>query len=521
MRISRALFALHSPLLFYSPMTKEFLNYIDGKWVPSHTGKTIASHNPANGELIGTVPDSDAEDIGNAVEAADRAFEMWRKYPAPKRADILYRAAAIISARKQQLGELLTREMGKVIKEALGDVQEAIDMGMYMAGEGRRLFGLQVPSELPSKFAMAQRDPLGVVGLITPWNFPVAVPSWKIFPALICGNTLVWKPAEDTPVIATEFVKVLEEAGLPPGVLNLVTGYGVPAGQALVMHPKVRLISFTGSTEVGRIIATRCAENLKRVSLEMGGKNAIMVLDDADIDLAIDGILWSAYGTSGQRCTATSRVIAQRGIKKQLVEKLAGRASKLRLGDGLLATTDVGPVINQDAIEKIHTYTEVGRKEGAVVLIGGERALSGELARGYFYKPTIFDNVTPAMRVAQEEIFGPSLSVIEAKTLDEAIHINNSVGYGLSASIYTSNVNRAFEAMRDVTTGILYVNAGTIGSEVQLPFGGTRGTGNGHREGGGPVVLDTFTEWKTIYVDYSGRLQRAQIDTDDLVKQAK
>lgn len=499
-------------------MTKEFLNYIDGRWVPAASGKTFASINPATGELLGMVPDSDRTDVDRAVAAAERAFEKWRKTPAPRRAEIIHRAADLLRDRKQALGELLTREMGKVLPEALGDVQEAVDMGMYMAGEGRRLNGLLVPSELPNKWAMAVRDPVGVVGIITPWNFPIAVPSWKIFPALVCGNTIVWKPAEDTPILAIEFVKILEEAGLPPGVMNLVTGYGVPAGEALVEHPKVRLISFTGSNQVGRSIAVKCAQSGKRLSLEMGGKNAIIVLDDADLDLAVDGIIWSAFGTSGQRCTAASRLIVTPGVYREVAERVADRASKLRLGNGLLPTTDVGPLINREALEKVHAYTEIGKREGVAVLTGGERAMEGDLARGFFYRPTVFDHVTPEMRVAQEEIFGPSLSILRAASLEEAIRINNGVNFGLSASLYTSNVNKAFEAMREISTGILYINAGTIGSEVQLPFGGTRGTGNGHREGGGPPVLEIFSEWKSIYVDYSGRLQRAQIDTDKLVE---
>lgn len=497
---------------------QDFFNYIDGKWVPAASGKIFKSYNPATGELIGAVPESDQSDVARAVEAADGAFEKWRKTPAPQRAEILHRASDILRGRKQQMGELLTREMGKVLPEALGDVQEAIDMAFYMAGEGRRLDGLLVPSELPNKWAMAVRDPIGVVGVITPWNFPIAIPSWKIYPALVCGNTVVFKPAEDTPVLGVEFVKILEEAGLPPGVVNLVHGYGNPVGEAIIAHPRVRLITFTGSNKTGQHVAVQCAQLLKRVSLEMGGKNAIIVLDDADLDLALDGIVWSAFGTSGQRCTAASRVIAVGGVKDDLTRGLAERAAKLRLGDGLLPTTDVGPVINKRAVDKIHSYTEIAKSEGAAVLVGGEPATHGELGRGFFYKPTIFDNVTPRMRVAQEEIFGPALSVIRADSVHDAIQINNSVNFGLSASVYTSNVNKAFEAMRDIATGIVYINAGTIGSEVQLPFGGTRGTGNGHREGGGPAVLDTFTEWKSIYVDYSGRLQRAQIDTDALVK---
>ena len=496
---------------------KEFKNFINGKWVASKSGKTFESHNPANGELVGAVQSSNADDVNEAVDAAANAFEKWRKYPAPKRAELIYRVSEILRARKQELGELLTREMGKVLPEALGDVQEAIDMAMYMAGEGRRLNGLLVPSELPNKWAMATRDPLGVVAAITPWNFPIAIPAWKMFPALVTGNTVIWKPASDTPVLAERMMEIYQEAGFPAGVVNLVTGGGGSVGNALVAHPKVRLITFTGSTDIGRDVSIQAAQYLKRVSLEMGGKNAIMVMDDADIDLAIEGIVWSAFGTTGQRCTACSRVIAHSAIKKQLVDKLVARVVKLRLGNGLLATTDVGPVINKKAVEKIHEYTGIARQDGAMVLTGGEPATEGELAKGSFYKPTIFDNVTPTMRVAQEEIFGPSLSILECKSLEDAIEINNRTNFGLSASIYTQDVNRAFAAMRDVTTGLLYINAGTIGSEVQLPFGGTRGTGNGHREGGGPVVLDTFTEWKTIYVDYSGRLQRAQIDTDSLV----
>lgn len=496
----------------------EFNNYIGGQWVPAKSGKTFESHNPANGELVGRLPLSEAQDAADAVAAADRAYERWRKFPAPKRAELVYRVAEILRARKQEMGELLTREMGKVLPEALGDVQEAIDMAMYMAGEGRRLNGLLVPSELPSKWAMAVRDPLGVVGVITPWNFPIAIPAWKMFPALVCGNTVVWKPASDTPVLAERMVQIYEEAGFPPGVVNLVTGPGGSVGDALVAHPKVRLITFTGSTDMGREVSIKAAQHLKRVSLEMGGKNAIVVLEDADLDLAVEGILWSAFGTTGQRCTACSRVIVHQAVKQHLLDKLVSRTKKMRLGDGLLKTTDVGPVINRKSLEKIHEYTLIAKQEGATVLVGGEPATEGELAKGSFYKPTIFDGVTPNMRVAQEEIFGPSLSVLAVGSLDEAIEVNNRTNFGLSTSVYTLNVNRAFTAMRDVTTGLLYINAGTIGSEVQLPFGGTRGTGNGHREGGGPVVLDTFTEWKTIYVDYSGRLQRAQIDTDALAK---
>jgi aldehyde dehydrogenase (NAD+) len=494
-----------------------YRNYIAGEWVDAISGELFPSRNPATGELIGEVPRGGAPDIGRAVAAAAAAFDRWRKVPAPKRGEILFRVGAILDGEKERLARLLTREMGKVLPEARGDVQEAIDMAYYMAGEGRRLFGYVAPVELPDKFGMAMRDPVGVVAVVTPWNFPIAIPSWKILPALIAGNSVVFKPASDTPVLAIEFVKIFEEAGLPPGVLNIVTGPGGAAGEALVAHPDVKVVTFTGSTEAGRRVSELAASGLKKVSLEMGGKNAILVMDDADLDLALDGILWSAFGTTGQRCTACSRVIAQKGIHRELVERLAERAARLRLGDGLLPTTDVGPVINRRALEAIDGYVEVGRREGARLLTGGRIAVEGDLARGSFYAPTVFDRVDPGMRIAQEEIFGPVLSVMTAENLQEAVRVNNASAYGLSASIFTRDVNAAFEAIRDLTTGIVYVNAGTIGAEIQFPFGGTRATGNGHREAG-QAAFEVFTEWKSVYVDYSGRLQRAQIDTDMLVE---
>jgi len=493
-----------------------YLNYIGGQWVPSHTGQWLESTNPATGELIGRVPCSDARDVAAAVQAAAEAFEKWRRMPAPKRGEILFNIGHLLKERKEQLATLLTREMGKVLPEARGDVQEAIDMAFYMGGEGRRLLGYTAPVELPDKFGMAVRDPVGVCGIITPWNFPIAIPSWKIFPAIVAGNTVVFKPASDTPVLGIEFVRILEEAGLPPGVVNIVLGPGGVAGDALVQHPTVKAISFTGSTEIGRDLNVKAASKLKRVSLEMGGKNAIIVMDDANLDLALEGIIWSAFGTTGQRCTACSRLIVQKGIKPALLERLIARTEALRLGDGLLPTTDVGPVINRKAMQSIHKYVEIGQAEGARLLTGGYVYTENGCDKGNFYKPTLFDQVTPDMRIAQEEIFGPVLSIIEVKDLKEAIQVNNQTAYGLSSSIYTSNVNAAFHAMRDLTTGIVYVNHGTIGAEIQFPFGGTRGTGNGHREAG-QTALEVFTEWKAIYIDYSGRLQRAQIDTDKIV----
>jgi acyl-CoA reductase-like NAD-dependent aldehyde dehydrogenase len=488
-----------------------FHNYIGGKWQGAADGRTFPNYDPATGELLGYFPLSSEADVAAAVEAARQAFASWRLVPAPRRGEILFRAGELLLRRKEELARTMTREMGKILKETRGDVQEAIDMAFYMGGEGRRLFGYHVPVELPNKSGIALRDPVGVVACITPWNFPMAIPSWKIFPALIAGNTVVFKPASDTPLSALRLVEILYEAGLPEGVLNLVFGPGQTVGEALLHHPDVAVISFTGSTESGRHVAIEAAKSLKRVSLEMGGKNAVIVMDDADLDLAVEGILWSAYGTAGQRCTACSRLIVHRAVRQELLARLVPRIEALRLGNGLDESVDVGPLINAGQLERVHRYTEIGKAEGATLVTGGEPAREGELARGHFYRPTLFVDVHPRMRIAQEEIFGPTLSVIEVASLEEAIAVNNDTPYGLSSAIYTRDINRAQRAMRDITTGILYINAGTTGAEIQFPFGGTRGTGNGHREAG-LAGLDVFTEWKVVYTDYSGRLQRAQID---------
>jgi aldehyde dehydrogenase (NAD+) len=431
--------------------------------------------------------------------------------PAPKRGEILVRFAQILEREKDALTDLMTHEMGKVKAEAGGDVQEAIDMTYYMAGEGRRLWGQTTPSELRDKFNMSIRVPVGVVGAITPWNFPIAIPSWKLAPALVCGNTVVLKPAEDTPALAERFIELLDESGVPAGVVNVVHGYGETAGDALVRHPGVPVITFTGSRETGVAVTKAAADHLKHVHLELGGKNAIIVLDDADVDLAVEGIVWSAFGTSGQRCTAASRVIAHEQVYDELQSKLVARAERMRLGPGWEDETDVGPVINKAAIEKIHSYTKIGTGEGARLLTGGEIATDGDLEKGFFYRPTVFGDVDAGMRIAQEEIFGPTTAIIKVKDFDEAVRVSNGIKYGLSSSIYTRDVNKAFRAMRDLVAGITYINAGTTGAEVHLPFGGTKDTGNGHREAG-QAALDVFTEWKSIYVDYSGKLQRAQID---------
>ena len=468
---------------------------------------TFESLNPSTGEVIEKFPRSSAEDVDRAVAVARAAWDEWRLVPAPERGKILFRFAQLLEASKPELSDLMTREMGKVKSEAGGDVQEAIDMSYYMGGEGRRLFGQTTPSELRDKFQMSVRMPVGVVGAITPWNFPIAIPAWKLTPALVCGNTVVLKPAEDTPLLAQRFVDLLHEAGLPEDVVQVVHGFGEEAGDALVRHPDVPIITFTGSRETGVAVTKAAADRLKHVHLELGGKNAIVVLDDADVDLAVDGITWSAFGTAGQRCTAASRVIVQRGVYGELQRKLVARAEAMRIGAPWEDDTEIGPVINEAAVEKIHAYTGIGVDEGAKLLTGGER-IEGH---GFYYRPTVFAEVDPAMRIAQEEIFGPTTALIPVDSFDEAICAANSVEFGLSSSIFTRDVNKAFRAMRDLQTGITYINAGTTGAEVHLPFGGMKQTGNGHREAG-QAALDVFTEWKSVYVDYSGKLQRAQID---------
>jgi len=469
--------------------------------------ETFESVSPATGETIGTFPRSGRAEVDRAVATAREAWEDWRLVPAPERGNILFRFAELLRRDKDSLTDLITREMGKVKTEAGGDVQEAIDMAYYMGGEGRRMFGHTTPSELRDKFMMSVRMPVGVVGAITPWNFPIAIPAWKLCPALVCGNTVVLKPAEDTPELAQRFVDLLGEAGIPDGVVNIVHGFGEEAGDALVRHPDVPIITFTGSRDTGVLVTKAAADGLKHVHLELGGKNAIIVMDDADVDLAVEGIVWSAFGTAGQRCTAASRVIVHEAVYGALQTKLVAAAEKLRLGKPWEDDTDIGPVINRAAIEKIHSYTEIGKGEGAKLLTGGE-AVNGE---GNYYRPTVFADVDPGMRIAQEEIFGPTTALIPVKGFEEAVRAANGIRYGLSSSIYTRDVNRAFAAMRDLQTGITYVNAGTTGAEVHLPFGGMKETGNGHREAG-QAALDVFTEWKSIYVDYSGKLQRAQID---------
>lgn len=495
-------------------MAGEFNNYIGGKWVASPGGETFESINPANRtEVIGVFQRSDQDDVVAAIDAAGAAFRSWSRTPAPARAEIILRVALLLEQRKEELATLETCEMGKILEEGRGDVQEGIDMAKYMAGEGRRLVGETVPSELRDKFAMMIRQPIGVVGLITPWNFPIAIPSWKLFPALLCGNTVVFKPAEDTPACATRLVQLFEEAGLPAGVLNLVTGYGPEAGAAIVEDERVRMLSFTGSAVVGREIAGKAGRSLKRVMLELGGKNGMIVMDDANLDLALEGALWGAFGTTGQRCTATSRIIVHRDVSEEFTDRLIDRTKKLRIGFGLDPEVDVGPLINEQQLEIVDGYVRVGQEEGAKLLLGGKILKGGDYGNGFFYAPTIFGEVNYRMRIAQEEIFGPVVAIMLVSSYEEAVTVANSTEYGLSSSIYTQDVNLAFRAVQDLEAGITYVNAPTIGAEIQLPFGGVKSTGNGHREAGSSAIKE-FTEIKAVYLDYSGKLQRAQIDVE-------
>jgi aldehyde dehydrogenase (NAD+) len=502
------------PNLGSGTQTKVFKNFIDGEWVESSTGETFENLNPADTrDIVGIFQKSGKADVDAAVEAAGRAFQKWRLVPAPRRAEIVYRAAEMLMERKEDCAHDMTREMGKVLNETRGDVQEAVDTAYYMAGEGRRMFGPTTPSELPNKFAMAVRHPVGVCGMIAPWNFPMAIPSWKLLPAIVCGNTCVIKPAQDTPLSTFNLVRVLSDAGVPKGVINIVTGFGSSVGTPLLEHPAIRAISFTGSSAVGRIVGTTTAQSFKHCSLELGGKNPMIVLDDANLDLAIDGGLWGGFGTTGQRCTATSRILVQKGVYGEFVERYVERARKLKVGNGLDETTEMGPAINQRQLESDLNYVEIGKAEGAKLKCGGNRLNRDLYQYGWFMEPTVFAEVDRKMRIAREEIFGPVVSIIPCEDLEEAIEIANDIEYGLSSSLYTKDINRAFAAMRDLQAGITYINAPTIGAEVHLPFGGVKSTGNGHREGG-IGAIDFYTEWKSIYVDYSDKLQKAQIDRD-------
>lgn len=497
------------------PEPKSYRNFIDGEWVESTSGDAIEDRNPADrSEVVGIFQRSGEEDVRGAIEAAARAYRRWRHTPAPKRAEYLFRMGEILVRRKEEYARAMTREMGKPIKEARGDVQEAIDVCYHVAGEGRRLHGFTTPSELPNKACFTMRVPIGPCGLISPWNFPIAIPSWKLIPALVCGNSVVLKPASDAPLSAYHLVKLCQEVGIPRGVVNYVTGDGATVGRALTRDPDIALISFTGSSESGREVSRACAETFKKVSLEMGGKNAMIVMDDARLDLAVEGALWGAFGTAGQRCTSTSRIIVHKKVHDEFVARLVEGAESLKVGDGIDESVQVGPLVNEAQLKKVMEYVQIGRDEGADPVLGGVRMTKGELGRGFFFEPTIFTKVAPGMRIAREEIFGPVVCVLAADGLDDALEIANDTVYGLSSSIYTQDINRAFRAVRDLETGIAYVNSSTIGAETHMPFGGVKQTGNGHREGSATTAIEIFSEWKSVYVDYSAKLQKAQIDNN-------
>lgn len=492
-------------------MAKQYQNFIKGEWIAASAGQVFESLNPAdNTESVGTFPKSSVADIDQAVAAAKQAYPAWARTPVPERADYVLRAGLILEQRKEELSELMTREMGKTLREARADVQEGIDFCFYMSGEGRRFFGNTVPAELPSKFSMTLRHPIGVVGLITPWNFPIAIPLWKIAPAMVAGCTSIFKPAEDTPLLATLLVQIFEEVGVPAGVLNLVHGYGEDVGEALLQHPDVRGISFTGSLEVGKHVAEVCGRAMKRCSLELGSKNALIVMPDADLDLAVEASAWGAFATSGQRCTATSRLIVHPDAKGAFTERLLERVTKMKVGSGLDPDVELAPVINAKQKQRVLEYIDIGKKEGAVLLTGGEELVGDGYQNGNFIAPTVFDQMTSDMRIAQEEIFGPVTGIMSFDSLDEAIALANSTKYGLSCSIYTRDITSTFRAINELEFGVVYVNAPTIGAEVQLPFGGMKSTGNGHREAG-PQSLDEFTEWKSVSIDFSGKVQKAQM----------
>lgn len=494
-------------------MMKNYKNFINGKLVDSVSGQTFENRNPANwDEIVGIFPKSNTEDLNQAIKAAKNAYAQWRAIPWPKRSEIMRKVAEIMVAKKEELSKLMTREMGKVIKETRGDTQEGIDTALYASIEGRKHFGYTLPSELSNKSCWTRRDPIGVWGLITPWNFPIAIPTWKSFPCLLSGNTAVIKPATYTPACVGELGLILQEAGVPDGVFNVVYGGGSEIGEGLLNHQDIAGISFTGSSDIGRRIGEVCGKSLKRCSLELGGKNGQVVLADADLDLALEGVLWGAFGTAGQRCTATSRCIIEAPVYDQFIEMLKAKVEALKIGDGLNEANDVGPLVSESQRESVHSYVVIGKQEGAKLITGGEAYTEGACAKGWFYRPTVFIDVTPNMRIAQEEIFGPVLSVIKARDYEEAIGILNGTAYGLSSSIYTRDLVRAHKAIDLAETGIVYINAPTIGAECHLPFGGMKNTGNGHREGGW-TAYEIFTEIKTVYVDYSGTLQKAQIDT--------
>jgi alpha-ketoglutaric semialdehyde dehydrogenase len=479
-----------------------FKNFIDGQWSASASSETFTSINPAHTqEVIGLFQKSTVVDLDRAVAAARKAQRGWANTPAPVRAEVLMRTALLLAQHEDEFAHIMTREMGKTLNETHGDVQRAIDVARFMAGEGRRAEGETMPSALPDRFDLTVRHPHGVVGIITPWNIPLAIPAWKTFPALLAGNAVVLKPASDTPLITLKLAELLTEAGLPAGVFNVITGPGSSLGEALIRHKGINMISLTGSTEVGRHVAEVCGYDLRRCTLELGGKNAAIVLDDANLDVAVNSIIGGAFGTTGQRCTATSRVIVQKSMLPELTERLVAAAERLRIGDGLEAGIQMGPLVNRGRIKAVHNYTESGLDEGATLLTGGAALDTDEFQDGAFYKPTIFTNVTPLMKIAREEVFGPFIALLPVSTYEEAIQIANDTEYGLSTSIFTNDARLTFRAIRDIETGLIMFNNASTESEIHMPFGGMKTSGNGHRELGRKAV-EEFSEIKSVFISY-------------------
>jgi methylmalonic acid semialdehyde dehydrogenase len=488
-----------------------YRNFIAGKWTDSTSSKTAKNINPANtDEVLGTVKQATRDEARAAVEAAIEAFRGWRSTPAPARGKIVGKAARLFEEHKEELATILTREEGKTLAESRGELQRSINVAEFCAGESRRMNGETIQSELPSNFAYTIKQPLGVVACVTPWNFPVAIPVWKIAPALVAGNSVVFKPASLTPATAVRIVEIFEEAGIPPGVLNLVLGSGSEAGDEIINHPAVKAVSFTGSNEVGIRLYEEVSRRGAKVQCEMGGKNPVVVLEDADLDLAVESTAQGAFGSSGQRCTATSRAVVVNEIADEFVERIARRAESMRIGDGMDPDTEMGPSVDESQFKTVLKYIDIGREDGATMVCGGTRATGNGLEKGYFVNPTVFDHVTPDMRIAREEIFGPVLSVLRAKDFDEAMQIANDTEYGLSSSVFSNDAARIFRFVDEIETGMTHINSPTTGGEAHIPFGGIKGTGIGDREQGS-TALDFYTELKVVYVDYTGRKREGNL----------
>lgn len=496
-------------------MTKSFKNYIGGQWIDAVSGNTFENRNPSNiDQVLGIYPRSNREDVDKAVSAAKKAFQEWKNYSPVERGALIHKAGELLLARKEELARVISAENGKTVIGAMGDVQSGIDMAFYVAGEGRRWYGKTTHSGLRKRFAMTKRYPIGVVGVITSWNFPMAITCWKTFPALLCGNTVVLKSEENTPETNYHFVKILEEAGFPKGVLNLIHGFGSEAGEALTLHPDVSMVSFTGSSNTGKIIAKNCTGRLAKVSLELGGKNAVIVMDDANIDLAVDGVICGAFSISGQRCTATGRVIVHENIYDEFMEKLIAKTKKQKLGQGSDTSSDITPLISKKQCDRVLGYIQRAQEAGATLITGGNQLTGGVYDRGYYIEPTIFENVTSDMEIARDEVFGPVLVVFKVVSYEEAITLHNQAPYGLSASLFTQDVTKSFSFFDDIETGVCYINGPTFGSEPHMPFGGVKISGLGYREAGW-AAIEAFSEVKTLYVDYSAKIQNVQFESED------